>query len=60
MLEEASVSCPWCGEPMDLEVDPSGGATQEYVEDCWVCCHPCVVTVRFDDSGEARVTITQE
>ena len=36
----APVSCPYCGESNELFVDPGGGAIQEYVEDCEVCCQP--------------------
>lgn len=61
MLDEVTATCPWCGEPMQLDVDPSGSAQQRYVEDCWVCCHPCVITVRFDPETEAaEVTVEQE
>lgn len=39
MLDTAEVYCPYCGEPITLLVDRSGG-DQEYVEDCSVCCQP--------------------
>ena len=42
---EISVECPYCGEPLELYVDPSGGSTQKYVEDCAVCCQPMEVMV---------------
>ena len=53
-------SCPWCGETVELIVDPSGGRRQEYVEDCFVCCHPCVILVEIDGDDEARVRIERE
>lgn len=40
-------SCPYCGEPVELEVDPSGGRRQVYEEDCPVCCRPWQVRVRI-------------
>jgi Cysteine-rich CPXCG len=43
----AVVFCPYCGESVELSVDPGGGSLQEYVEDCEVCCNPWNVTVRF-------------
>ena len=46
------VHCPWCGEPHTLEPDPSGGAVQEYVEDCPVCCNPNVIHLEFFDEDE--------
>ncbi len=54
----ASVSCPYCGESSELFVDPGGGAIQEYVQDCEVCCQPWLVHVRFDAEGQASVSLT--
>lgn len=52
----ATVWCPYCGEPTEVAIDPGSGATQEYVEDCAVCCQPWRVTVAYGDDGSARVT----
>ena len=54
----AVVHCPYCGEPLDLYVDPSGGATQKYVEDCAVCCQPMEVMVEIEDGGSVGVSQT--
>lgn len=54
---EAEVACPCCGEPSVIGLDPGGGAAQEYVEDCPVCCRPWRVSVRYDDAGEASIRI---
>jgi hypothetical protein len=56
---EAPVSCLYCGEPSVIALDPGGGAVQEYVEDCPVCCRPWVVHVTFDDRGAAAVWLTE-
>ena len=53
----ATVICPYCGEPNEVGVDPGGGAAQEYVEDCQVCCRPWRVVVAFDGDGAARVSV---
>ena len=37
---EAEVSCPYCGAPNVLPLDPGSGEHQEYSEDCQVCCRP--------------------
>jgi hypothetical protein len=50
-----TVVCPHCGEANELGLDPGGGALQQYVEDCQVCCRPWRVTVRYDANGEAEV-----
>lgn len=49
------VVCPHCGEANDLGLDPGGGAEQEYVEDCTVCCRPWRVIVRYAADGSADV-----
>ncbi len=36
-----------------IPVDVSGGAEQQYVEDCPVCCNPNVVHVELMEEGEA-------
>lgn len=45
---EVSLTCPYCGEAIDLSVDESGGDSQQYVEDCAVCCQPMEVTVTLE------------
>ena len=52
---EGIVSCPYCGEPNEVALDPGSGAVQEYVEDCQVCCQPWRVTVRYRRDGSADV-----
>ena len=53
----ATVICPYCGQPNEVGVDPGGGASQEYVEDCQVCCRPWHVVVAYDASGAASVRL---
>jgi hypothetical protein len=36
----SSLACPYCGEPIEVYVDPGGGEQQDYIEDCSVCCRP--------------------
>lgn len=57
MAGAATVSCPYCGEAVELIVDPGGGALQEYVEDCEVCCRPWSVRVRFGSDGVPLVEV---
>ena len=51
----AHVICPYCGEPNEIAVDPGSGASQEYIEDCQVCCQPWRVTVSYDGTGAVHV-----
>lgn len=54
---EATVTCPHCGEEVELALDPSGGDAQEYIEDCEVCCNPWSVSVHYDVEGKAEVEV---
>ena len=51
----ATVECPYCGETLDLALDPGGGNVQHYVEDCSVCCQPLNISLTYDE-GAAIVT----
>jgi hypothetical protein len=51
------VSCPYCGESVEITLDPGGGANQQYIEDCQVCCRPWVVSVSYDEDGTAHVFV---
>jgi hypothetical protein len=55
---DAVVVCPYCGESIEITLDPGSGAEQDYVEDCEVCCQPWQVSVRYDDTGHADVSVT--
>ncbi len=56
MQDEASYTCPACGEPIVVPVDINAGREQQYVEDCPVCCSPNVLTLALDPDG--RVTLS--
>jgi hypothetical protein len=60
MRAEASYICDSCGEEIFIPVDPSAGARQQYVEDCPVCCHPNVLRIEIDDSGDVRIESEHE
>lgn len=53
MQETAEIECPYCGEWLEISLDPSI-ASQVYVEDCQVCCKPIQIRVVFEQ-GEAKV-----
>jgi cysteine-rich CPXCG protein len=60
VIPEIPVRCPVCGETSEISVDPSGGAAQDYVEDCPVCCRPWKVRVTLDEWGDPEVSVTPE
>jgi len=50
MPEFVVITCPYCGEPIELVVDDSAGDAS-YVEDCPVCCRPMQVEVETNGDG---------
>jgi hypothetical protein len=54
---DAVVICPYCGEGVEIILDPGSGASQDYVEDCEVCCQPWRVSVAYGANGEASVSV---
>lgn len=58
---EIAYDCAYCGETNDLSVDASAGPSQEYVEDCQVCCRPNVLRITLSlEDGEATVEVRRE
>ena len=55
---EHTVHCPYCGEAVEIALDPGSGATQSYVEDCQVCCQPWRVSVQYAEDGSADVSVS--
>ena len=51
MDDEATYVCGECGEEIVIPVDVSQGTSQEYVEDCPVCCRANVIHVEIDEDG---------
>jgi len=59
MLDEISITCPYCGEVFTTVVDSSTGS-QEYIEDCYVCCRPIQFSVMVDLNGQLTEVITRQ
>ncbi|WP_449429537.1 CPXCG motif-containing cysteine-rich protein [Rhodanobacter umsongensis] len=59
MLVPFDISCPYCGEPIQILVDASAG-DQHCIEDCQVCCRPIVLGIRIDADGEPQVSASAE
>ena len=49
----ADVVCPYCGEFVTIAVDPGGGTSQQYIEDCEVCCKPIQIQYEVEDEAIA-------
>src|SRR5688500_2868832 len=49
--------CPWCGEELDLFLEPSGEASrEEFVEECPTCTRDFEVRVEYDNAGAPHVS----
>ena len=57
---DAECACPYCGEIISLWLDEAGGSSQQYVEDCSVCCRPLQVYVHVDEDGEVAASVQRE
>jgi len=54
MDETTVVTCPYCGEAIELYVEAD--ARGSFVQDCEVCCNPSLVRVEIED-GERYVSV---
>lgn len=56
MDEAEVVVCPYCGEAIEITIDPD--LRGSFVEDCEVCCNPWLVRVEWD-GGRRRVVVAR-
>jgi hypothetical protein len=54
-MDEATYVCDACGEEIVIPLDLSEGSSQQYIEDCPVCCRPNVIHVEIGDDGNVSV-----
>ena len=58
-LLQQGVNCPYCGEYIEVLIDPEE-AGQQYIEDCQVCCRPIVFDITVALGGELVVSVRDE
>ena len=58
-LNERSVECPYCGERIDVLIDPAD-LQQTYIEDCQVCCRPIEFEIAMDPDGDLQVRVSSD
>jgi len=58
-LVEHDIACPYCGEPLEIQVDTSV-VEQSYIEDCQVCCRPIALHVTADPVDGVSVLARHE
>lgn len=56
MQEDFEITCPYCGEEVDLFLESDVSGT--LVQDCEVCCNPWLLRVTLDE-GERQVTVAR-
>jgi Cysteine-rich CPXCG len=54
MDDAVTVTCPYCGEDLEIYVEPDVRGT--FVQDCEVCCNPWLVRVEVD-ADDRYVTV---
>jgi transcription elongation factor Elf1 len=59
LLTETYISCPYCGETIEVLID-SADVDQQYIEDCQVCCKPIVFLVTESFDGDLTVNVYSE
>ena len=58
-INEKESYCPYCGEIISLLIDNSI-SSQEYVEDCQVCCSPILIYVEIDYEENIYINTKKE
>jgi hypothetical protein len=58
-LEEKNIACPYCGEIISILIDTSV-ETQEYIEDCQVCCRPIEIQLIVSADGSCQIDARDE
>ena len=59
IIDTVYISCPYCGEQIELLIDCSVNM-QEYIEDCEICCKPIILEVNIDGNNNISVTAQHE
>ncbi|WP_203594654.1 CPXCG motif-containing cysteine-rich protein [Wenzhouxiangella limi] len=59
LTESEPFSCPWCGEPNWVELEPDD-AGQTVLQDCAVCCRPIEIDLPGPDSADRTLHVRAE
>jgi hypothetical protein len=59
-LDSWDIACPYCGEGITIVIDRTAGS-QQYIEDCAVCCRPVLLDIVVDSEGDiAEVRVRRD
>jgi len=59
ILKSSNIGCPYCGEQIEIIIDCSIDS-QDYIEDCSVCCRPINLAIIINTEGEPQITARNE
>jgi hypothetical protein len=59
LIQFETITCPYCWESIEINVDLSVEAQQQ-VEDCSVCCRPIVIRYRAEGGELVALDATAE
>ena len=57
MNETFFVTCPYCGEEVEIYLEPD--VRGSLVQDCEVCCNPWLLRITHDEDEGRSVTVTR-
>ncbi|HMQ68114.1 MAG TPA: CPXCG motif-containing cysteine-rich protein [Ignavibacteria bacterium] len=60
MENEIEFNCPYCGELNYADVYIAEGRSQEFINDCEVCCRPIEIQVSFDHEGIINIVLKND
>ncbi len=58
-LQETSVYCPYCGEPISVLLNPEDVGL-DYIEDCQVCCRPIEFSIFEMGNGALEASVRSD
>ena len=59
MLLSRDISCPYCGENIEILIDDSV-EEDDYFEDCSVCCRPIRILLSSGIDGDCQMTVLRD
>jgi hypothetical protein len=57
MDDHFPLTCPYCGEPLEIYVEPDVGGS--FIQDCEVCCNPLRLRLVRLKGGKRRVDVSR-
>jgi hypothetical protein len=51
-IDAGMITCPFCSEQIEVDLDPSEASSQQFVYDCEVCCRPIMISLQYGEEGE--------